>query len=242
MTIPAVQRRTSAKAKAREESATCVVGYLRVSTRDQADSGLGIEAQRAAIQARCQAEGWTVEWCEDAGVSGSVDPAKRPGMARALRLLETGQAGALVVAKLDRCSRSLHDVTGLVLRADAHGWRFVALDIGVDTGTPVGRLLVGMLGGVAEFERERIRERTRDALAIRKANGVRLGRPVSVESAAARARLRELLEEGGRTHQQLATALNDEGYTTATGLQWTRHHVQRTRDSLALDDLAASAR
>ncbi len=237
MTIPAKQRRTSAKQKAQDSG--CVVGYLRVSTQEQGESGLGLDAQRAAIEAHCQAKGWTVvEWCEDPGVSGSVDPAQRPGMARALRLLETGKAGALVVAKLDRCSRVLHHLTGLVLRADAEGWRFVALDVGVDTGTSVGRMYVGMLGSVAEFTRARISENTRDALAAKKAQGKRLGRPVTVQSHAARARLRELLEEGGLTLAAIAQQLNDEGYTTPTGLQWTWRHVQKTRDSLALDDLA----
>lgn len=85
-------------------------------------------------------------------------------------------------------------------------------------------MLVGILGSVAELERSVIRQRTRDALPANKASGARLGRPVPAEALPARARLRELL------HDRLplgviATTLNDEGYTTPTGLQWTWRHV-----------------
>lgn len=237
--VPAKRRRTTAKQKAQESG--CVVGYLRVSTVEQKESGLGLAAQRAAIEAACTAQQRTVvEWCVDEGVSGSVPPDERPGMARALRLLDERAAGGLVVAKLDRCSRDLHDLTGLVRRAEADGWAFVALDVGVDTATPVGRMFVGVLGSVAEFERSRIRERTREALAAKKAQGKRLGRPITRHSQASRARLRELLHDGLKLGE-IAQQLNDEGYTTPTGLQWTWKHVQRTRDSLALDDQAAAS-
>jgi DNA invertase Pin-like site-specific DNA recombinase len=215
------------------------VGYLRCSTDEQAESGLGLEAQRAAVEAACAAKGWTVtEWAVDEGVSGSVAPADRPGMAEALRLLDSREAGALVAAKVDRIARDLHDLTGLLRRADDDGWAIVALDLGVDTTTPVGRMLVGILGSVAEWERSVIRQRTRDALAAKKAGGARLGRPVSVEAQPARARLRELLHER-LPLSTVAAYLNDEGYTTPTGLRWTWRHVQKTRDSLALDDLAS---
>jgi DNA invertase Pin-like site-specific DNA recombinase len=239
--IPAPHRRTSATAKAKARAATCAVGYLRVSTREQAESGLGLDAQRAAVEAACAAKGWTVaEWCVDEGVSGSVAPGDRPAMATALRLLDSREAGALVAAKVDRIARDLHDLTGLLRRADGDGWAVVALDLGVDTTTPVGRMLVGILGSVAEWERCRISERTREALAAKKAAGARLGRPVSAQAQPARARLRELLHDR-LPLVDIAATLNDEGFTTPTGLQWTWRHVQRTRDSLVLDDLAAAA-
>jgi DNA invertase Pin-like site-specific DNA recombinase len=239
--VPAKQRRTSARAKAKAQAADRVVGYLRCSTDEQADSGLGLDAQRAAVEAACAAKGWTVtDWVVDEGVSGSVPPADRPAMARALRLLDGGEAGALVAAKVDRIARDLHDLTGLLRRADDDGWAVVALDLGVDTTTPVGRMLIGILGSVAEWERATIRQRTRDALAAKKAAGARLGRPVSPESLPARARLRELLHDR-MPLAAIADTLNAEGYTTPTGLAWTWRHVQKTRDSLALDDEATAA-
>lgn len=238
--IPAKQRRTSARAKARAQVSSCVVGYLRVSTDEQADSGLGLAAQRAAVEAACAAKGWTVgEWCVDEGVSGSVAPADRPAMARALGLLDTAQAGALVAAKVDRLSRDVAHLLALRDRARRDGWRLVALDLGMDSATPSGDLVFTMFAAFAEWERERIRERTRDALAAKKAAGARLGRPVSAESEPARNRLRELLHER-LPLGTIAASLNAEGHTTPTGLQWTWRHVQKTRDSLALDDLAAS--
>jgi DNA invertase Pin-like site-specific DNA recombinase len=239
--IPAKQRRTSAKTKARAQAADRVIGYLRCSTDEEAESGLGLDAQQAAVEAACAAKGWTVtDWAIDERVSGSVAPADRPAMGRALRLLDSGQAGALVAAKVDRIARDLHDLTGLLRRAEDDDWAVVALDLGVDTTTPVGRMLVGILGSVAEWERSVIRQRTRDALAAKKAQGARLGRPVSAEAMPARARLRELLHDR-LPLAAIADALNAEGYTTATGLQWTWRHVQKTRDSLALDDLAMAA-
>ena len=236
--IPAKQRRTSARQRAQARAATSVVGYLRVSTREQAESGLGLDAQRAAVEAACASKGWTVaHWAVDEGVSGTVAPVDRSAMAAALRLLDSGEAGALVVAKLDRCSRDSHDFTGLLRRATRDGWAFVALDLGVDTSTPVGRMVAEMMMSVAQWERSRISDRTREALAAKKASGARLGRPVSAQSQPARARLRELLH-GRQPLASVAATLNTEGYTTATGLPWTWRHVQKTRDSLALDDLA----
>lgn len=237
--IPAKQRRTSARQRAQSEAATRVVGYLRVSTDEQAASGLGLEAQRAMVEAACAVKGWSVtEWAVDEGVSGSVAPGDRPALSRALAMLDGCEATALVAAKVDRLSRDLHDLTGLLRRAERDQWTLVLLDIGVDTSTPVGAMLVQILGSVAQWERSIIGQRTRDALQAKKARGDRLGRPVAPRTGPARARLRELLHER-LPLAAIAATLNDEGHTTATGLPWTWRHVQKTRDSLALDDLAA---
>jgi DNA invertase Pin-like site-specific DNA recombinase len=85
-----------------------VIGYVRVSTEEQALSGAGLEAQRRAITAECKRRGWELlETIEDAGYSAK--DLKRPGVQEALRALEAGDAKALVVAKLDRLSRSMLD-------------------------------------------------------------------------------------------------------------------------------------
>src|SRR4051794_29141308 len=81
------------------------LGYLRVSTDEQANSGLGLEAQRAAILAEAQRRGWAeadVQWIEDAGYSGK--DTRRPGIRLALEVLKRGEAAGLVVAKMDRLS------------------------------------------------------------------------------------------------------------------------------------------
>ena len=93
-----------------------VLGYVRVSTSEQASSGAGLEAQRRAIIAECERRGWhLVETIEDAGYSAR--DLRRPGIQEALRALEAGEASALVVAKLDRLSRSMLDFSKLMAKA-----------------------------------------------------------------------------------------------------------------------------
>jgi DNA invertase Pin-like site-specific DNA recombinase len=115
-----------------------VLGYCRVSTDEQADSGAGLEAQRHAINAECERRGWgVVEMVEDAGCSARN--LKRPGIQAALNRLKRCEADGLVVAKLDRLSRSMLDFTALMADAQKQGWALVALDCAVDTTTPAAR-------------------------------------------------------------------------------------------------------
>jgi DNA invertase Pin-like site-specific DNA recombinase len=159
-----------------------VVAYTRVSTSEQADSGAGLGAQRAAIDAAAEARGWTVvARFEDAGISGSS--LNRPGLTDALATVESGQASTLVVAKLDRLSRSLMEFSALMERARRRGWALVALDLGVDTTTPAGEMLANVLASFAQYERRIIGQRTKDALAEKRRQGVRLGRPRVLDDA-----------------------------------------------------------
>ena len=156
---------------------TTVIGYIRVSTEEQADSGLGLEAQRATITSECHRRGWElVAMYEDAGSSAKTI-ARRPGAVAALEALERGEAAALVVAKLDRATRSTVDAAQLLERAQRGGWSLVALDLGVDTTTPAGELVANVMAAVAQWERRAIGARTKEALAAKRAQGVRLGRP-----------------------------------------------------------------
>jgi DNA invertase Pin-like site-specific DNA recombinase len=149
-----------------------VVGYVRVSTDEQGMSGAGLEAQRRAIVAECERRGWQlVGVLDDAGYSAK--DLKRPGVQEALRVLRAGEASALVVAKLDRLSRSLLDFTALMGAAQKQTWALVALDCAVDTSTPTGEAMANMLATFAQFERRMIAQRTREALAVKRASGVR---------------------------------------------------------------------
>jgi DNA invertase Pin-like site-specific DNA recombinase len=155
------------------------IGYIRVSTREQGDSGLGLDAQRATIEADAIRRGWPpVCLIIDSGYSGASTD--RPGVAQALAMLEAGQADALVVAKLDRLSRSVGDFAGLMDLARRQGWALIALDLGVDTTTPAGEMMANVMASFAQFERRVIAQRTKDALAQAKARGVRLGCPGDV--------------------------------------------------------------
>jgi DNA invertase Pin-like site-specific DNA recombinase len=190
------------------------VAYTRVSTTEQADSGAGLGAQRAAIDAAAQARGWSiVARFEDGGISGSS--LNRPGLTEALATLESGRASALVVAKLDRLSRSLMDFSALMERARRKGWALVALDLGVDTTTPAGEMLANVLASFAQYERRIIGQRTKDALAERRRQGVRLGRPRVMDEEVVARIVAE--REAGHTLAFIADHLNADGVPTARG-------------------------
>ena len=204
-----------------------VLGYVRVSTEEQADSRAGLEAQRAAIVRECKRRGWQlVEVIEDAGYSAK--DLRRPGIKAALEVLERGDARALVVAKLDRLSRSMLDFTAVMARAQKQGWALVALDCAVDTTTPAGEAMANVLAVFAQFERRLISQRTREALAIKKAQGVRLGRPRTM-LASVRRRIQHEHEQG-KSLSAIAAGLNESGVPTAHG--GARWHASTVRTAL----------
>jgi DNA invertase Pin-like site-specific DNA recombinase len=164
-----------------------VLGYVRVSTGDQVTSGAGLEVQRETLAAAAKQRGWDlVDVVADEGESGGKSFAKRPGLSDLLRRLEAGEADALAVSKLDRLSRSVGDLLNLVERSQPKGrrkgWGLVLLDIDLDTSTPQGSFVLQMMASVAELERKIIGQRTRDALAVKRAQGVRLGRPSTLDA------------------------------------------------------------
>jgi DNA invertase Pin-like site-specific DNA recombinase len=202
-----------------------VCAYLRVSTTEQADSGLGLDAQRAAIAGEVERRGWTlVATFEDAGASGKSLSSRR-GLLEALEAVEGGSAEALVVAKLDRLSRSLLDFSTLMERARRKGWSLVALDLGVDTSSPSGELMANVLATFAQFERRLIGERTRVALAELRAQGVVLGRPREMGTEAVE-RIRELCDSG-MSVAAIARQLNVENVPTPRGGKWHSPGVSR---------------
>jgi len=194
-----------------------VVGYTRVSTAEQGDSGLGLAAQEAAIEAECVRRGWTLAALYSDTLSGKT--LARPGLAAALEAVETGAAGGIIVAKLDRLSRSLVDFAGLMARAQAGGWNVVALDLGIDLATPAGEFMANVLASAAQWERRIIGQRTRDALAIKKAQGVRLGRPATLDETIVERIVNEHAAGAGWT--TIARTLNaDEVPTAHGGARW----------------------
>ena len=197
---------------------TTVVGYVRVSTSEQADSGLSLDSQRAAIKSHCDQKGWVlVEMVEDAGFSAKN--LSRPGMAHALDLLGSGAAGALVVAKLDRATRSVIDAANLLAQGQREGWALVALDLGLDPTSPAGELVATIMAAVAQWERRAIGVRTSDALAAKKAAGVTLGRPVVLDEAVV-ARILDCRNQG-ESLSEIARGLTADGIPTAhKGQRW----------------------
>jgi DNA invertase Pin-like site-specific DNA recombinase len=193
-----------------------VIGYVRVSTDDQAESGAGLEAQRAAIVAECDRRGWQLVAIEQDALSGR--DLRRPGLTRALEACRAGEVSGVVVAKLDRLSRSLADFANLLVEARSGGWNVVALDLGVDLATPHGEFLANVMASAAQWERRIIGQRTKDALAVKRSQGVRLGRPTLLSSDTSK-RIRTLRRRG-LTLARIAELLNEEGVPTATGRTW----------------------
>ncbi len=179
-------------------------------------------AQRAAISAEADRRGWAVEWIEDAGFSARS--LQRPGMADALARLRAGDATILCVAKMDRVSRSLLDYASLMQNASEEGWALVALDSPADPSTPHGEAMMGMQAVWAQLERRLISERTKAALAAKRASGERLGRaPVIPEAAAQLARE---LRETGLTFREIGSELSRAGYEAPAGM-WYPMTVRR---------------
>jgi DNA invertase Pin-like site-specific DNA recombinase len=196
-----------------------VLGYIRVSTEEQQRSGAGLLAQRKAITEECRRRGWElVDTIEDAGYSAK--DLKRPGVQAALEMLKRREADGLVVAKLDRLSRSMLDFTGIMAKAQKQSWALVALDCAVDTTTPAGEAMANVLATFAQFERRLIGQRTREAMAEKRQQGIRFGRPLSLP-ADVRARIVRERHDDGKSLRAIATQLNADGVATAQGgQQW----------------------
>ena len=191
------------------------IAYVRCSSDEQAVSGLGLQAQREAILSEVARRGWTlVAEFEDAG--WSAKDMRRPGIKAALDALASGEADALVVARLDRATRSLANLTTLMATAQKQSWALVALDCAVDTSTPTGEAMISMTGVFSQLERRLISERTKAALAVVRAKGEKkLGRPTSIPPTTAKRIAR--MRKRGMTLQAICDTLNGEGVPTARG-------------------------
>ncbi len=149
-----------------------VVGYCRVSTAEQAASGLGLEAQRAAITKWATERGLELTIYEDAGITGT-SMKKRPALEESLCAATKG--AVLVAYSLSRFARSTRDMLIIAERLKRQGADLVSLTESIDTTTATGRLVFTLLSALSQFERDLTSERTRVALGALKARGVKLG-------------------------------------------------------------------
>jgi len=148
------------------------VGYVRVSTEEQARSGLSIQAQRERLQAWAAAFGHVmVEIVADEGESAKS--LERPGIRRVLSMVDRRQVDGVVAAKLDRLTRSTRDLADIVERCERKRVALASVSESLDTSTACGRLVVSMLGVVAQWEREATAERTAVALDAKRRQGRR---------------------------------------------------------------------
>lgn len=209
------------------------VSYLRVSTQRQGQSGLGIEAQRTAVDQFVQNIGGTLleEHVEVESGSNRHRPVLLKSIARAKKV-----GAVLVIAKLDRLARNVAFVSALM----EAGVEFVAVDF-----PAANRLLIHIMAAVAEHERMLISERTKAALAVAKLRGVRLGenghrlaerhKVAATEFAQTlREPVVDAMREGPRTLQSIADKLNRDGHSSREGARWSPTGVQRLMRRLDL--------
>ncbi|MFM0272384.1 recombinase family protein [Paraburkholderia aspalathi] len=209
------------------------VAYYRVSTQKQGHSGLGLDAQREAVRAYLNGGRHEVlqEFTEVETGKGANALSRRPQLAQALTLCR--KTGArLLIAKLDRLARNVHFISGLM----ESKVKFVAADM-----PEANELTTHLMAAFAQYEAQRISERTRDALAAAKARGVVLGatgpanlRPnIEARQQAAQSfaqglsRTLNSFKADGLTQRQMVDELNRLGISTARGGQWTLMQVQR---------------
>lgn len=200
------------------------IGYCRVSTEEQGDSRAGLEAQEAVIRSEVDRRGWDLLDIRSDVASGK-SLRRRDELGRTLRDLREGNADALVVAKLDRLSRSVLDFAGIMETASDEGWSLAVIDLGVDTTTTNGKLIAHIMIALAQWERELIGDRTRAALTAVRARGTKLGRKSGVEEDTLR--LIRVLRDSGKSWQAIADALAREGVPTGQGGQWHAATVRR---------------
>jgi site-specific DNA recombinase len=193
-----------------------VVGYIRVSTEDQAREGVSLAAQRAKIDAYALVKDWrVVEVIQDDMTAKHL---RRRGVQRLVALVARRQVGAVIVYKLDRLTRSVKDLNSLVELFDKKGVALVSLQESLDATTASGRLMMKLLASVSQWEREVIGERTRDAMQHLKAQGQVYSRPVFDDTATlAQIHTRRA---SGATYQDIADELTAAGVPTVRGGAW----------------------
>ena len=221
--------------------------YVRVSTEEQAKEGVSLAAQEAKLLQYCELFGHEpVAVFSDAGVSAkawgkSLDDtlAVRPGLARMIQALESGEVEGVLIAKLDRLTRSGRDLNELLTRYFIQRFHLISMGESVDTNSAGGRLVLNVLISVAQWEREVIIERTRDAMSFKRAKGERLNGVVPygwqvVEKRLARCtegeeyetvKRMQAMRKAGQSLQEIADQLNDEGTYTRKGREWSRKTV-----------------
>jgi len=209
------------------------IGYVRVSSEEQAESGLGLEAQRQRIIAFCELkEIRLAEVYEDAGVSGGKPLASRPAGSRLLSAARRGKV-VVIVAKLDRLFRSVADAANVIADFDKKGIELIAIAEGFDMTTPYGRAMAQMASVFAELERAMIRERTRSAMSVKRSRGERISGHAPfgwdfgpddrlVANAREQAIIAQIrrLRADGLSYRAIAARLDGEGILPKRGRRW----------------------
>ena len=215
------------------------IGYVRVSTDRQAEQGVSLEAQEAKIRAMATVQSAELlEVIVDGGESAKS--LNRPGLQRLLGLVNAGKIDSVIVAKLDRLTRSVKDLSQMLELFEKRKVALISVAESLDTGSAAGRLVITIMGAVSQWEREAIGERTRDALRHKRGKGERVGNIEFGYKLAAdglhleqdpaeQAALAEIrrLRTAGHSFRAIAAALNKSGHRTRRSTLWRLESVVR---------------
>ena len=208
-----------------------VIGYIRVSTDGQEASGLGLSDQEEKVRAYCKLYDLELVAIHQDAASGKN--MNRQGLQDALDAMKAGDAEGIVVAKLDRLTRSVRDMGTLLDEYFRDRFAFFVVAEQIDTRTASGRFVLNLLTSVAEWERETIGERTKAALAVKKKNGEKTGGVVPFgfdlsedgrlsENPKEQRTIQRIknLRAKGYSYQRIADTLNADRAFTKTGKPW----------------------
>ncbi|MBD3393361.1 MAG: recombinase family protein [Chitinivibrionales bacterium] len=228
------------------------IAYVRVSTEDQAAHGVSLEAQKDKI--RAYAELYSIEIAEIIEDGGySAKNMLRPGMQRVLEMMRRREVEGVIVAKLDRLTRSVRDLSDIIELANKKTVSLVSVNEHIDTGTAAGRMIVNMLAVISQWERETIGERTATAIHHKRANGQsyssrfalygyrkRGGYLVPVDLEQATIGLVMLLSKE-YSYAEIARRLEKAGHRPRGGGKWHRKTIRKiVQDAPARESISAA--
>lgn len=216
----------------RDKTDQLLLGYTRVSKENKNGIGVSISEQTQWLTSEADRRNSSLELVNEGEGVSARKMANRPVLMETLKRLDRGEADGLIVKKLDRLARNVADFLTILERSRKGKWALIIGDLDIDTSTPLGEAMATVGATFAQLERARISERTKEALAYKKQQGVKLGRPVTLSS--------ELVSEivalrsSGKTLQAIADYLNANEVPNAhKGLKWYPSTIKNTLERVS---------
>lgn len=207
--------------------------YARVSTSMQVNDGVSLDVQERQLINAAEFHGFTKwELVREEGRSGK-NITGRPALVDALKRLESGEAQALLVTRIDRLARSTTDFLDIVDRANAKGWRLIMLDLNLDTSSYQGRFVVTIMSALAEMERGIIAARQKDVHKDRRARGIKWGVDMGPKNKTPE-EIKDRIISGrvkGLSYREIAAGLNADGILSQNGGKWYATTVKNIYDA-----------
>lgn len=214
--------------------------YTRVSTQLQVSDGVSLDVQERQLRQAAEFAGFTkVELVREEGRSGK-NISGRPALTETLKRLDSGEAKAMFVTRIDRLARSTKDFLSIIDRANSSGWRLVMLDLNLDTSTYQGRFVTTVMSALSEMERGIIAERQKDVHKDRRARGVVWGVDMGPMNKTPVEIKQRIFKEhtAGKSYRAIADSLNSDGVPTQNKGKWYATTVKNIFDNYEVLDLA----